>query len=89
MQITTTQSTNISVHHNVDRETLVDLYDTIDGFRSDSGYCINLPITRNPELTSIFISNIEVNENGVIDDSFEESVQQFIESLEDIGFKVS
>lgn len=88
MHITITQSTNVMVSHNAERETLVDLYGIIDGFRGDTGYSINLPQLPNPEITLIYISNLEVNENGVTDDSFEESVQQFIEALQDAGFTV-
>ena len=88
MRITTTQSTNIMVTHNAERETLVDLYDIIYGFRGDTQYCLNLPTQKNPEITLIFITNMEVSENGVTDDSFEESVQQFIETLTDAGFTV-
>lgn len=88
MRITTTQSTNIMVTHNAERETLVDLYDVIDGFRAETGYCINLPPSANPELTIIYISNLEVNEDGVMDDTFGEAVQQFIETLQDEEFTV-
>lgn len=76
------------VTHNADRETLVDLYDIIYGFRGDTQYCLNLPAQENPEITFIYITNMEVSENGVTDDSFEESVQQFIETLQDAGFTV-
>lgn len=88
MHITITQNTNVMVSHNADRDTLVDLYDIIHRFRDDTGYSINLPALPNPELTLIYISNLEVNQNGVTDDSFEESVQQLIESLQDAGFTV-
>lgn len=88
MRITTTQSTNIMVTHNADRDTLVDLYDIIHGFSLDTQYCLNLPAQENPEITFIYITNMEVSTNGVTDDSFEESVQQFIETLKDAGFTV-
>lgn len=84
--ITTTQSTSVSVTHNSSKETVTDLYELIDGFRQDTCYCIQLQMTSYG--TEIYLTNMEVSESGEVDDTFQDAVQQLIESLEDLDFTV-
>lgn len=84
--ITTTQSTHINVAHNGEKDTLSELHEMVDGFFHDTGYCLNLYMVQNG--TNIYITNMEVSQSGEADDSFQDAVQMFEESLEDAGFRI-
>lgn len=88
MLVTVIQSTNVTVTHNTDKETLTDLYDVIDIFRQNTGVSISLPIQSDPTRTVIYVSFMDVSETGEADDSFQDSVLQLVDSLEDAGFTV-
>lgn len=84
--ITTTQSTSLTVLHDGLKGTVRDLLNFIDGIQGDTGYCIYSTII--PGGTELYFTNMEVSESGETDDSFQEVIQQFQESLEDLGFTV-